>query len=205
MPGAKLYDRFDRSPAATVPLLGSAESGQPWVNWSGAWSTSSNKAFASTLTGAAHGHTIAAVETGEADGTIDVYLDAAIANGTGIGLCYRVQDASNFRYAFIYKLSNGSDHYIYSGHTVAGTSAYDHIGGVTTGNSAPTGGKLLRVTFTGTTVEVFYNGTKYGSTFGSATFTTATKHGVESLASGVSGIDKVIFSSALGQYGVILG
>lgn len=201
MTGIALQDNFDRAPVVSGSPLGTADpTGQRWTDLLGGWSITSGTAFAASIHGS--GHAVACCETGDSDTTAEAVLVGPFGTGIGIGIAYRIIDANNYRFAFLYRVSGGGDYSIYSGHRVAGVDSYDHASNVSTGNNNPGAGKSLKVVCAGTSLEVWYDGTKYGSTFGAADLAAGTKQGLIALGS-ACWVDRLVTVGPQGRFGVV--
>lgn len=181
-------DEFNRAPAGGAPLLGA-----PWVDTTGSWSISANAAYP-TATGFG-GMCVATVETSEANGEIEALFHLDLSNSSGVGICYRVQDANNYRYAIVYK-SGAGNYSLYSGRLLAGVQSYDHFSNLSNGNQSPVG-RRLKATFTGNNVQVYWEGVAVGALFTAAGFLTNTKHGVHAIQAYTGTVDAFSFIGGL--------
>lgn len=175
---ANVTDSFNRADSSTG--IGTADSGQSWVNQGGTWGISSNQAF--TATAAGDGQSTAVVDSGESDGTVSAIMATL---QTDNGLCFRVVDNSNY---LMVTVSFGSSIIIYE--RVAG--GFTSLGSQST---TVVNGDLLSVVMSGSAIDIKVNGSTVKS-ITTTRFQTATKHGLRNFESFTPRWDDFNFTGA---------
>lgn len=169
-------DTFDR-PATGIGLtLGSTPLGQQWRDDRGVGGISNGEVYASSL--GSGSLSAATIDTIVADGTIESVMSSSLLpTSAGGGIVFRLQDASNYRFAFCYRTGAGG-YSVFSGRMQAGTATYDHLNNVSVSNFT---GQTLTVIFAADQITVRLNGATIGSSYTSSFGQTATRHGVYAL------------------------
>lgn len=155
-------DPFTRADSTTS--IGTAPTGQSWVNRNGTWGISSNRAYVDAVPG--DWQATADVDASESDGTVQVTV-AVVAGDEGF--IFRVQSGTNYLMATV-------DNRFSSGATI-----YEQVAGAFTalGTAAATiaDGDVLSMVLSGTSIDFKKNGVSMVSV-SSTRFQTETKHGM---------------------------
>lgn len=156
-------DNFNR--ADTTSGLGTpSDGGSAWVALSGVWGISSNQAYES----AGGPHSVAVLDSGTADVTVQMTLTAV--GGNNAGVVARASDDNNYLLLAIY---GGNTLEIYRRDAGSFVSLLAPV------TSAYAAGDVFKLTVNGTSVTAYQNGVSKG-TVTSAFNQTATKHGLRS-------------------------
>lgn len=170
--GLPVTDDFNRADDALT--IGTATSGHAWSTHIGTMGISSNKVYAPSLGSGAGGFTgsIATVETGASDCTIEIVQSTARTEITKCGLCFRYVDNNNFfiaRYLWqslrieIYKMSSGS---------------FAGIGDFPWSLTDSHDGQIMKIELSGSSIKMYIDGGSPKISVSDSTHQTATKHGV---------------------------
>lgn len=158
--GFPITDSFNRTDSSTT--LGSTDGGTilAWTPLTGTWGINTNRAYCAT-SGSGDQDT-AVVESGVADATVQVTVTVA---GDG-GICFRATDTNN---------------YFVIGNDPPTSKLYKRVAGtftaIATGGTQFVNGDVMKITFSGTSITVYLNGTSV-LTATSTHNQTATKHGL---------------------------
>ena len=177
-----LVDEFTRT--ADAAGLGTAPDGSVYENFaSGGWmgmdGTRAYMSSASSVT--TFGLSVIDRETSDVD--LEILVDTIPAPGKALGIAYRVVDGFNYRFAFVYRLTNLTGYGVFSGRVEAQVVTYDHLSNVFV-EAGSIAGMPLRVVAVGSSIDVFFNDVKVGDTGTSAFQQTATKHGPMGIGTG---------------------
>lgn len=164
--GLPVTDDFNRADSTTT--LGSATTGHVWVPFTGTvWGISSNKAYIQNSAGS---QTIAYVETGVADVTIEVTVNKSDATNSinRMGVAFRISDESNYLFA---KFTGSNQLAIFK--VVAGSGTQLGTTTVTFSNNS-----VLKVVLSGNQISAYQNGLLKVGPLTESFNQTATKHGL---------------------------
>jgi hypothetical protein len=169
-------DSFNR--ASTSSSLGTAETGQPWQILNGSWRINSNRAEA-----IGSGNQNAVIDSGESDGSLKAKLKGN--GGNSAWLTFRASNAQNYFFAEVRSDQNSINLYRRQNdqNTPLGTAPISYV----------EGGEV-KATFTGSSIEIFYNGASKLKAV-DAFNQTATRHGIGSWYTG-SWHDDVSFETS---------
>lgn len=170
---ANASDLFDR-PDSLVSL-GTADSGQPWVEFVGTWGLNGGRAY--VVASGAGGQNTVVVDTSLADGTLTVTLQTL---GGDCGVIFRATDGQNY-YVATY---SASAMWLYK--VVA--DGYNSLGALSIDGAS---GDILSVVLDESSIDIQQNGVSKIATTDS-TWLTQTKQGLR--AFGVDGTYFDIFS-----------
>lgn len=155
-----ISDAFTRADSAVS--LGSATTGQAWVQMAGTWGISTNTAY---QPGAVN-NAVAYVEANRSDCAVSATLTLG-ASGNTVGVAFRIQDASNFLWAGFTPTT------IFILKCVAGVHSV-----VTSVAQATATGDVITVDMRATSITVKQNGVARISGQVVTECATATKHGL---------------------------
>lgn len=152
--GVTITDSFNRASSTTT--MGNTDTGETWVPNSGTWGIAiDDQAYASVAS-----QSTTVVESGVSDCTVEVTLDVV----SDSGLCLRSTDNNN--------------HFVTNATTLfrKQSGSFTAIGTFSTGFGS---GNVIKAVLSGTSIEIFRNGSSVLSVTSSFN-QTATKHGLRS-------------------------
>lgn len=151
--GVSITDSFDRANSNTT--MGNTDTGETWTPNLGTWGITANRAYSVPSTSQA----TTVIDSGVSDCTIEVTMSVA----GDAGLCFRATDNDN---VFV---MNSSNLFRRQAGGFTNLGAYGSL----------VNGDVLRVTLSGSSIEVFVNGVSSLSIADSFNLT-ATSHGLRS-------------------------
>jgi len=160
--GAVVSDSFNRADSTTS--LGTADTGQAWTALTGTLGINGNAAYAVVTS-----NSVAVIDSGLADGTVQVKLTATATGSVMPRLIFRCTDASN--YWMLQARGSTGKYQLYK--NVAG--AFTQLG--TDIAVTPTAGDVIQAVLSGSSVTIKVNGVQ-AATATDAFNSTATKHGI---------------------------
>jgi hypothetical protein len=161
-------------------VLGTAPSTEVWEVFDGGWEILDGVAFAA---GPITGDGIALLETGIADGAVEVTIRDVSVGGTlqSYGVSFRGVDDDNYWYCTYRPASNSLALYLVNGGASGPSTGF----GVDITPFTPVVGDKIKVAFCGDQIDCYFNGV-HKITHSSAIHNTATKHGLMTRVTGAA-------------------